>query len=123
MTGKLRHFAINCDDVERAKAFYEGVFGWTFNAWGPPDFYNTPDAGDGVWAAIQRRREIAPGARMVGVEATLAVDDIAATTKAIETAGGTVVGGPYHIETVGRLVWFRDPEGNILGAMQYDNPA
>ncbi|HZZ36263.1 MAG TPA: VOC family protein [Caulobacteraceae bacterium] len=122
MSAKLRHFAINAEDVERAKRFYEDAFGWTFNPWGPPDFYQTQDAGNGVWAAIHGRREIEPGARMVGVEATLAVDDIGATIKAVEAAGGHVLGPPFHIQTVGRLIWFRDPEGNILGAMQYDNP-
>jgi uncharacterized protein len=34
----LRHFAINADDTTRARAFYTGVFGWSFNAWGPPAF-------------------------------------------------------------------------------------
>jgi hypothetical protein len=57
---------------------------------------------------------------MLGVEATMGVEDIEATKAAVERAGGTVVGGPYHIETVGTLIWFRDPEGNLLGAMQYD---
>ncbi|MCA9821452.1 MAG: hypothetical protein KC470_02510, partial [Dehalococcoidia bacterium] len=33
------HFAIEADDVDRARAFYEGVFGWRFEAWGPPGFY------------------------------------------------------------------------------------
>ena len=29
MPATLRHFAINADDVPRAKRFYEEVFGWT----------------------------------------------------------------------------------------------
>ena len=39
MPAILRHFGINADDVQRAKRFYEGAFGWTFDAWGPPNFY------------------------------------------------------------------------------------
>ena len=39
MTATLRHFAINADDVPRAKRFYEEVFGWSFTPWGPPNFY------------------------------------------------------------------------------------
>jgi predicted enzyme related to lactoylglutathione lyase len=31
----VAHFAINADDVERARAFYGKVFGRTFAAWGP----------------------------------------------------------------------------------------
>ncbi len=34
----VAHFAINANDVDRAKRFYERVFGWKFNAWGPPGF-------------------------------------------------------------------------------------
>ena len=37
MPSPLAHFAINADDVARAQGFYEAVFGWKFNAWGPPD--------------------------------------------------------------------------------------
>ena len=41
----LRHLAINADDVPRAKAFYESVFGWRFQPWGPPEYYQAHDAG------------------------------------------------------------------------------
>jgi predicted enzyme related to lactoylglutathione lyase len=43
----LGHFAINADDVPRARRFYEHVFGWKFNAWGPPGFYQI-DMGAGA---------------------------------------------------------------------------
>ena len=43
----LRHLAINADDVQRAKAFYETVFGWRFEPWGPPDYYQAHEAGEG----------------------------------------------------------------------------
>jgi hypothetical protein len=39
MSAKLRHVAINADDVQRARRFYEAVFGWRFEPWGPPNFY------------------------------------------------------------------------------------
>ena len=44
----LAHFAINSDDVERSKTFYEKVFGWKVSAWGPPGFYliHTGDESD-----------------------------------------------------------------------------
>ena len=35
----LAHFAINTDDVESTRRFYEAVFGWKFNPYGPPGFY------------------------------------------------------------------------------------
>jgi len=120
MPAPLRHFAINADDVQRAKRFYEGVFGWTFNPWGPPDFYQTKDAGQGVVGAVQKRREIVPGVVMRGFETTLGVEDIDATIEAIEAAGGRILMPPYRIEGVGELIYFQDTEGNVIGAMQYD---
>jgi predicted enzyme related to lactoylglutathione lyase len=120
MAAALKHFAINADDTGRAKAFYEGVFGWTFEPWGPPNFYRCEDgAGEGIVAAIQGRRELVPGVAMTGFECTIGIDDLKATIAAIEAAGGTIVAGPFTIPTVGDLAFFRDPEGNLAGVMQY----
>lgn len=116
MAATLRHFAINADDVGRARSFYEAVMGWTYTPWGPPDFYQA--RGAGTLGALQARREIE--GRPQGVEVTFGVDDLAATVAAIEAAGGKVLAGPFRIEGVGELVWFEDTEGNVLGAMQYE---
>ncbi|MFI4976712.1 MAG: VOC family protein [Caulobacterales bacterium] len=121
MPALMRHFSINADDVQRAKRFYEAVFDWTFEPWGPPDFYLTNNAGEAFGrGSLQGRREIKPGARMLGFEVTMAVQDIDATIAAVQAAGGTMVMQPYHIETVGTLIWFEDTEGNLVGAMKYD---
>jgi uncharacterized protein len=122
MRPPFRHLALNADDVQRAKAFYEGVFGLRFQPWGPPDYYQarTPDA---PTVALQGRRELKPGVRMTGFEATFDVDDIAATKAAIEAAGGRIVMPQVYIEGVGKLIYFEDPEGNLVGAMQYDPDA
>jgi len=120
MAARVRHLAINATDVQRVKAFYEAVFGWRLQPWGPPDYYQHREAGERVIIALQGRRELAPGARMQGFEATMAVDDIAATVAAIEAAGGRVAAPQIYIEGVGKLVYFQDPDGNVFGAMQYD---
>jgi uncharacterized protein len=119
MPNHMSHFAVNCEDVLRAKSFYEGVFGWKFAPWGPPGFYNTQDAG--VMAALQKRREIVPG-RPGGFECTISVDDIDAAIARIESSGGRIVMPKATIPTVGTLVFFEDTEGNIAGAMQYLSP-
>ena len=122
MPAKFRHLALNADDVQRAKTFYETVFGWRFDPRGPPDYYQALNAGDGVIAALQHRRELKPGTRMAGFEATMAVEDLDAAMAAIEAAGGRVLAPPIYIEDVGRLAYFEDTEGNLVGAMQYDAP-
>jgi predicted enzyme related to lactoylglutathione lyase len=119
MPAVFRHFAINADDVGRAKSFYETVFGWRFDPWGPPDFYQVKNAGSGLLGALQGRRDIVPGVRMVGVEASFGVADLKATIAAIEASGGKIVMPPYRIDGVGELIYFEDTEGNLVGAMQY----
>jgi predicted enzyme related to lactoylglutathione lyase len=121
MTFRLRHFSINADDVARGRQFYEAVFGLTFAPWGPPGFYINEDTGNHVSGGLQGRRTMG-GETMPGIEVTFAVDDIAATVAAIEANGGTIIMPPSVIETVGELIYFKDSEGNIAGAMKYVNP-
>lgn len=121
MPVRLRHFSINADDVERGRRFYEAVFGITFAPWGPPGFYINQDTGGGVGGGIQSRRTMG-GEAMPGLEITFSVDDIAATVRAVEANGGAIVMQPSVIEGVGELIYFKDSEGNIAGAMKYVTP-
>ncbi|MBI3791785.1 MAG: VOC family protein [Gemmatimonadetes bacterium] len=121
----VRHFAINADNCERAQRFYAAVFGWRFSAWGPPDFFMIETGSTAetpaIFGSLQGRRTLVEGERMTGFECTMAVDDIDATAKAIVAAGGTILMPKTTIPTVGHLVWFRDTEGNVAGAMQPDS--
>ena len=118
----LYHFAINADDVPRARRFYERAFGWKFSAWGPPKFYmiETGGAGEetGVRGSLQGRRELVAGTRMTGFECTIAVPSIDDTASAIVAAGGRVVMQKSIIVGVGALMFFEDTEGNVFGAIQ-----
>lgn len=122
----VAHFAINADDLERARKFYAQAFGWRFEAWGPPGFFMI-DAGGGSdkrpLGSLQGRRELVEGQRMTGFECTIAVPDIAAAEKRVLAAGGTIILPRTVIPTVGELFFFRDTEGNVAGAMQYDAKA
>ena len=119
MPAILRHFGINADNVPRARAFYEKVFGWTFTPWGPPDFYQVKNAGIGVMGALQERRELQEGRRTNAFENTFAVADIRATLDAARANGGKVLMQPFRIEGVGDIGYFEDTEGNVCGVAQY----
>ena len=116
MPNKLAHFAIEADDVDRARNFYESVFEWSFMPWGPPGFYLIQGAG--VHGALQQRREPMPAGRK-GFECSFAVDDLAATSERIEAAGGRLNGPPHAIPHVGELRQFADSEGNEAIIIQY----
>src|SRR3954466_1514986 len=119
MSPTLRHFAINADDVPRARAFYERAFNWTYTPWGPPGFYQTRTAGRSLMGALQGRRPIG-GQVMPDIELSFGVDDLDATCAAIAAAGGRLIMAPFTIQGIGRLVFFQDSEGNIAGVMQYE---
>ncbi len=122
----VRHFAINADDTARAKDFYAGVFGWRFNAWGPPGFWmidnGATEAGTPL-CSLQQRRALIEGERTTGYECTISVPDVRAVERAVVAHGGTILMPRTTIPTVGHLIWLRDTEGNVAGAMQYDRNA
>jgi predicted enzyme related to lactoylglutathione lyase len=119
MPNDIAHFAIHADDCQRAKTFYAAVFEWTFEPWGPPNFWRIHTSPEGIHGALQERRESATSKGMNGFECTISVEDVAAIAKEIETHGGKITMQPFVIETVGTLVMFEDTEGNVVGAMQY----
>ena len=119
MPNDIAHFAIHADDCQRAKTFYEEVFGWTFEPWGPPNFWRIHTSSDAIEGALQERREPVSGKGTIGFECSISVEDVEAIAEAIERHGGEVVQQPYLIETVGTLIMFKDTEGNVVGAMQY----
>jgi uncharacterized protein len=51
------------------------------------------------------------------------VDDVDAIAAAVVANGGTIIIPRTLIPTVGYLIFFRDTEGNAVGAMQYDSTA
>ncbi|MBV1861203.1 MAG: VOC family protein [Nannocystaceae bacterium] len=120
MPNNVVHFAIHADDVERAKTFYAAVFGWRFEAWGPPGFFNIRTGEGGIMGALEKRQVPLSGTGVRAFTCTVSVEDLDATIQAIGDAGGTVSGQPFTIPTVGRLIQFSDLEGNMVSAMQYD---
>jgi predicted enzyme related to lactoylglutathione lyase len=119
MANGIAHFAINTDDVPGTRRFYEAVFGWTFTAWGPPDFYRIA-TGDGPGGALQRRRELLPGAPTTGFECTIAVPDVDRVAAEVVAHGGRILMAKTVLAGVGELIFFADPGGNVAGAMRYD---
>jgi hypothetical protein len=121
MPNHLRFFAITADDVERARKFYETVFGWRFEDWGPPGFYLIHGAG--VPGALQERREKLTGTGFRAFECTIGVDSIDEIEPKIGPAGGKIDMKRMRLETVGLLLYMLDTEGNRVGVMQYDRGA
>ena len=123
MANNLASFAIHADDVQRCRRFYEAVFGWRFEPWGPPDFYlvHTGDEQKpGIQGLMHKRGEPRGAGGPNCFECTIAVDDLDAVSKAVATHGGRILMEKAPIPTVGILTKFQDTEGNIVGAMAYE---
>ncbi len=123
MAHSVVHFSVYCDDPERAKRFYNGAFGWQFEAWGPPGYWKVStgspaDPGTTQGALSQRtapRGEGSPNA----FRCTITVPDLDQAMAAVAEHGGDVQQPVADIPHVGRVVEFLDPEGNLACLMQY----
>ena len=123
MPSNLASFALHVDDVDRARRFYEAVFDWQFEPWGPPGFYliHTGDeASPGIQGLMHKRQQPRSGTGLNGLEPTFAVENVDAVAARVEACGGRVTMPKSMIPTVGSLIRFLDPEGNDIGAMAYE---
>jgi predicted enzyme related to lactoylglutathione lyase len=124
MANNLASFAIHADDVQRCRRFYEAVFQWQFEPWGPPDFYLVHTGDDdkpGVQGLMHRRQQPRGTGGPNCFECTIAVRDLDAVTAAVTANGGRDLMNKAPVPTVGVLTKFEDTEGNVLSAMEYEN--
>jgi len=103
----FNHVALEVGDIEEALAFYGRLF--RFELRGKSDTMAFIDLGDQFIALQKGRRQPADDGRHFG----LVVDDKEAARKALDAAGVALVGGPF--------LDFRDPWGNRIEIVVYDN--
>jgi len=122
------HFEMPYDDAQRIARFYQSVFGWKLQALGA-------DMGNYVLAATAEQDAMPEGKGFRGVinggffprqadmpeqhpSVVIAVPDIQAAMKAVNKAGGEVLGTPIEIPGVGQYVAFYDTERNRVSMLQ-----
>jgi hypothetical protein len=123
MSGKVVHFEIPAEDVDRARKFYKWAFGWRMNPLpelkytmvetvelGPDRMPKEPGAING--GMMKREGPVN------GPVITIAVDDIDKALKTVEKLGGKVVQKKVTVGDMGFSAYFKDPEGNIMGLWQ-----
>ncbi len=119
---RVVHFELGVINPERAIKFYRLAFGWTIQKYDGPMDYWLVTTGDPKEPGINGGLVISKDAQPRTVNA-IAVDHIDESIKKIEQAGGKVVVAKTAIPGVGWLVYFSDPEGNLLGLHEYDSSA
>jgi predicted enzyme related to lactoylglutathione lyase len=103
----FNHLALEVGDIEEALAFYRRLFAFTLR--GKSDSMAFIDLGDQFIALQKGRRQQADDGRHFG----LVVDDKEAVRRALIEAGVPLLDG--------RFLDFRDPWGNRIEIVGYDN--
>jgi len=102
----INHVALEVGDIEEALAFYGQIFELSLRGRGHGAAFI--DIGDQFIALMEGRAQPPDRGRHFG----LVVDDKEATRRALESAGAEIVPG--------RGLDFRDPWGNNVQVVQYD---
>lgn len=112
MPGELSFFELGVEDVERGRAFYQGLFGWTFES-GPGGqgfMIGTPTVPGGLHGGD-------PGAAPYVFFRVLDLDE---AIERVHALGGTVdnpdtEGGEESVSQFGRFRLCRDDQGSRFG--------
>ncbi|MFG2195973.1 VOC family protein [Streptomyces sp. NPDC048639] len=108
---------LSATDVPAAKAFYEGLFGWS------ADEAPSEEAG-GYGMFVLAGKQVGGFGPCMSPEAPTAwlvyfqVDDADAVATKVTQNGGTVVAAPMDVLDAGRMAVFTDPEGAVFGVWQ-----
>ncbi|WP_394232036.1 VOC family protein [Niallia oryzisoli] len=129
--GRLIHFEIHVDNMDRAKTFYGEVFGWTFQDWseyaGMPYFgaVTGDDTELGINGALMQRQGPPPeqGQALNGYACTMGVEDYDSIEAKILENGGKVALPKHALPGMAWQGYYFDPEGNIFGIHQPDENA
>lgn len=118
------HFDISAEQPERAKAFYEGLFGWTFHRLpGPGGYYlietKDLDGNRGIGGGMAQREH----AGQTHITQFVGVSSVEETLKNVVALGGAVVQRRQTIPGWGYLAVCLDSEKNTFGIFQEDTTA
>ena len=123
--GKVMHFEIHCEDVDRAAKFYRAAFDWKIEKWGGPNDYwlvTTHEEGTpGINGGMMKRQGDSPktGAACNAYVCTIALEgDLAQMLERVKTLGAKQVVDTMPIPGVGKLAYCTDTEGNIFGMLE-----
>jgi predicted enzyme related to lactoylglutathione lyase len=123
VSGRVTHFEIPADDVERAQAFYREAFGWriqpvpemnyTLISTTDTDENGFPKEPGAINGGLMTR-----GGTFTAPVITIEADDIDDTLLTVEKLGGAVAAPKMAVGDMGFAAYFTDPEGNVIGLWQ-----
>ena len=125
--GRVVHFEIHAEDLERASRFYTEALGWQFVKWdGPVEYWlitTGPDDQPGINGGMVPRRGPIDGQAVIAYVCTVGVENLDSTLEKVLANGGTLALPKMPVPGVGWLAYAKDTEGNLFGMMQSDPTA
>jgi hypothetical protein len=112
---------IQTTDQAAAKAFYAGLFGWTYDDQPMPQgpVYSMATLGGHLVAAIAPQSpELAAAGAPPMWNTYLAVDSVDDAVGRVEAAGGKVAMAPFDVMDSGRMAFVLDPAGAAVALWQ-----
>ena len=105
------------NDVEKAKAFFKDVLGWSFEDMPMPDggTYNIALMEDEIVGGIMQMPAEVPAGTPPHWLSYIEVDDIDKRLAKVTQAGGQALRQPFEVPEVGRIAIVTDPTGAVLG--------
>ncbi len=128
----MPHFEIHVTDSARARAFYQGLFGWRFSPMpgGEEMEYHLIDGdqiGDGgmLTGGMMRRMDAMPepGSPVRGGTMTFEVADCDDRYTWALAHGGAEALPPTDYPGIGRCAYVEDGEGNVVGMIKPEGEA
>jgi hypothetical protein len=105
------HVEIPCSDFEKAKKFYEGVFGWKTD-YVPEMDYMLFETGGVLQGGFYKSAE---HTSQQGIIIYIEVEEIEKTLEAVQQYGGKTIGEKTPVGESGWFALFADQDGNVLG--------
>ncbi|QEL19039.1 VOC family protein [Limnoglobus roseus] len=124
--GRVVHFEIHADNLERASKFYTELLDWKFTKWdGPMEYWlitTGADSNVGINGGLMKRMGASPvlGQCVNSYVCTAGVDNLDETLAKGQSLGAAVALPKMPVPGIGWLAYVHDTEGNILGLMQRD---
>lgn len=118
---RVSYWEINGTVGKKLAEFYTGLFDWEYTNQPGSDFYHLHSGGENgtIHGGVFTGKGALPHHLTIYVD----VDDTDAYyAKALEM-GGTHAQAPFDVPGVGRLGFFRDPDGHIIGLIQRETPS
>jgi len=113
------HFDISADDLQRAKNFYEKLFGWSFTKFpnSPQEYFlietKTSSGEKGITGGMAKREKA-----WQKITNFIQVDSIDKSMSDVISLGGQITEPKTAIPTIGYIAGCKDTEDNIFGLIE-----